>query len=72
MRFYLVCIIYFILFFFIYQIYEAAKVFAPVESVKIGKDKQTGLSRGFAFIEMPTIDGVCVCVCVFVCCVCLC
>jgi len=29
----------------------------PVESVRLMKDKTTGLSRGFAFVEMESEDG---------------
>jgi RNA recognition motif-containing protein len=44
---------------------QAFEAYGKVESVKIIKDKYTGESRGFAFIEMPTnkealsaIDGL--------------
>jgi len=33
---------------------QAFEAYGQVESVKIIKDKYTGESRGFAFIEMPT------------------
>ena len=44
---------------------QAFEAYGQVESVKIIKDRYTGESRGFAFIEMPTnkealsaIDGL--------------
>ncbi len=33
---------------------QAFEAFGKVESVKIIKDRYTGESRGFAFVEMPT------------------
>lgn len=38
------------------ELMEAFQAFGTVESVNIIKDKFTGRSRGFGFVEMPTKD----------------
>ena len=40
------------------ELMEAFQAFGTVESVNIIKDKFTGRSRGFGFVEMPAIDGM--------------
>jgi RNA recognition motif-containing protein len=38
------------------QILDHMKVFGPVEQVRLMKDKTTGESRGFAFVDFPSIE----------------
>jgi RNA recognition motif-containing protein len=38
------------------EIREAFSRFGQVDSVQIIKDRETGRSRGFAFVEMPNVD----------------
>ena len=38
------------------QVREAFEQFGEVSSVNVLKDRETGRSRGFAFVEMPNKD----------------
>ena len=38
------------------ELRDAFAEFGPVQSVQIIKDRDTGRSRGFAFVEMPDSD----------------